>query len=267
MLVGSGLGDEPDDISLACSRAFAESGAEVAVIQSTLTAAERCASVAESSGATARALSSDPRNPDAIFGSAREISRSWPAVDVLVTSHFGAIQRGHIEDVSIQSWTETITVGLTGVFAATKAFLPLLQAGRDPSVVHVGSIDGVLGNPDLLAYSAGKGGVIALVHVLAADLARFGIRVNAVARGLSTGTPVAPAREAAIVRATPLGRAAEPEELAAAVLFLSSPAASFVTGATLPVDGGRTVLTPGTYDNPLAGESGSRRDQTLRSPT
>jgi len=84
------------------------------------------------------------------------------------------------------------------------------------------------------------------VHALAADLARHGIRVNAIERAASTALPVDARIAASVSAATPLARIAEPAEYAAAIVFLASNAASYITGVTLPVDGGRTAVTPGT---------------------
>lgn len=247
VVVGSAGDGEHDDIGAAVATAFGAAGARVAVVQQTRDAAERCVASMHAGGADALALGSDPREPEQIFAAAAEVSAAWPTVDVLVTTYLGTAHRGTAETLSVEHFDETIRVNLTSVFAATKAFLPLLRGGSQPSVVHVGSIDGVLGNPTMLAYTAAKGGVTTLVHVLAADLAPLGIRVNAIGRGASTATPVPEPLGSDLRRATPLGRFAEPEEYAAAILFLASPAASFITGALLPVDGGRISLTPGTW--------------------
>lgn len=250
VVVGSGYAlTGPDDIGTASAVAFAAAGAEVAVVQFTQQAADKCVNVIRDAGGSAIALANDPREPAQIFEVAQRVEQDWPQVDVLVTSHFGTYVAG-VEELTLDQWEETLRVNLTGVFVGTKAFLPLLRKGTDPSIVHVNSIDGILGNPNIPAYTASKGGVTTLTHVLAAELAAAGIRVNAIGRASSTAMPLPDAVLGPLNAVTPLGRPGDPAEYAAAVLFLASSAASYITGVTLPVDGGRMAVTPGTTSTP-----------------
>lgn len=155
--------------------------------------------------------------------------------------------RAHELDEAV--WRRTIDVNLTGAFLTVKhSVRALLDGGRGGSVVLTGSPAGAYGiAPGLDAYSASKAGVNGLVRVLAADYAPDGIRVNGVLPGL-TRTPMNdwwvgdPEREAEVLRAVPLGRIAEPEEVAAVIAFLASDDASYVTGAVWSVDGGLTAV-------------------------
>jgi NAD(P)-dependent dehydrogenase (short-subunit alcohol dehydrogenase family) len=175
----------------------------------------------------------------------RVVRRSGPKVDVLVNCHF-ALDWSSIESSDLGGWERSIRINLLGPVICTRAFLPLLRAAGSSSVVHLGSIDGTLGNPAVPAYSVAKGGLVPLTHVMAHEFAAYGIRVNCVARAAVAGHPPKPPGSDAALSATPLGRAAEAREVAAAVAFLASEDASYVTGTILTVDGGRSGLTPGT---------------------
>jgi NAD(P)-dependent dehydrogenase (short-subunit alcohol dehydrogenase family) len=172
------------------------------------------------------------------------LGRCGPRAHVLVNCHF-EVDWTTVEDSDYAAWERSVRINLLGPFVCTKLFLPLLRAAGSASVVHLGSIDGTLGNPRVPAYSAAKGGLVPLTHVMAHEFARYGIRVNCVARAAVAGHPSGPVPDA-LLRATPLGRAAEPEEVAAAVAFLASDDSTYITGTVLTVDGGRSGVTPGT---------------------
>lgn len=243
--VGTGIGvDGPEDAARSSAAAFAEQGANVAVVQANEQAAEETAAAVAAVGGKPMTFVNNPRDPARIAEIAAEIGEQWSVIDTLVTHHFAA-DFGSIHQVSVEQFEDTVRVNLTGVYAASKAFLPLLEQSDHASMVHLGSIDGTLGNPNVPSYSASKGGVHSLVHVLAAELATSGIRVNGLARAGSTAMPLKPDVVAELGRATPLHAVADPAEYATAVLFLASPQASYITGVLLPVDGGRTAATPG----------------------
>lgn len=152
------------------------------------------------------------------------------------------------------AFDRVLSVHLRGAFLMTQAALAHMQTqGRDAkgnrgAIVNIGSIASTSGIPGRNAYSAAKAGILGMTRALATEWARKGIRVNAVAPGYVATALVADLAEkgainaAAIVQRTPLGRMAEPAEIAETIFFLASPAASYVTGATLAVDGGWSVL-------------------------
>jgi NAD(P)-dependent dehydrogenase (short-subunit alcohol dehydrogenase family) len=191
------------------------------------------------------------------IGALECLADSWPAdvgrCDTLVNCQF-ALERSSVLDTDLTTWDRVLRTNLTGPLALARAFLPLLCRSDNASIVNVGSIDGLQGNPNVASYSAAKGGLIALTHVMAHDFGRRGVRVNYVAR-----CATAPPRGKGVddgrrrfgelaARLTPLGRLGDAAETAAVIEFLASPAASFVNGAVVTVDGGRSVVTPGTSD-------------------
>lgn len=141
-----------------------------------------------------------------------------------------------------EDWEQVLAVNATGVMRVTRAFLPQLRATKG-RIINLGSIMSVSAGPGISAYAASKGAVLQMTKALAHDLAPDGIRVNAIAPGVieTPMTEVTRRNPEAIGRFmahTPLGRPGRPEELVGPVLFLASPASSYVTGALLPVDGG-----------------------------
>lgn len=160
-------------------------------------------------------------------------------LDILVNAA-GIIRR--VEEYRIETFEKVIDVNLTGTMRLCTAARPLL-ARRGGSIVNIASMLSFFGGGLVPAYSASKGAVVQLTKSLAIGLADEGIRVNAVAPGwIATSLTQAlqddPAREAAILARTPLKRWGLPGDVAGAVVFLCSPAAAFITGAVLPVDGG-----------------------------
>ena len=167
-----------------------------------------------------------------------EISRREGRLDVLVNNAGTAIRRPAV-DLTLAQWDKVLAVNTTGVFLCARAAArPMIAAGRGGEIVNVASIMGLSGGglyPNI-SYQTSKGAVVNMTRAFAVEWAPHRIRVNAVApteRLLED--PVTLARIEAM---TPLGRLAEPEEVADAIAFLASPAASMITGHTLPVDGG-----------------------------
>jgi len=169
-------------------------------------------------------------------------------LDVLVSNAFATVV-GPLESLDVEGCRRTLEVTLTAGFTALRAAAPLMRAQGSGSVVNVASISGLGGDRGLAAYNTAKAGVINLTRTAALELARSGIRVNAVCPGLVDTPPlrrafeIAPERRPAAEAAIPLGRLARPDEIARVILFLASDDASYMTGATVVVDGGLTAWT------------------------
>ena len=143
------------------------------------------------------------------------------------------------------AWRRVLDVDLTGAFLCSRTALRGMIAGRWGRIVNVVSPAAFFGKEGASAYAAAKGGLVALTKSLAREMARHGITVNAVSPGFVQTRLISEldeARRGDLARQIPLGRFADPDEIAAAILFLASPAASYLTGTTIHVDGGLTML-------------------------
>ena len=157
-------------------------------------------------------------------------------LDVLI-NNAGIIHVNPLLDETVASWNQILAVNLTGPLLGIQAAVPVMRR-TGGSIVNVTSIFGVVGAAGYAGYTASKGGLLALTKTAALELAADGIRVNAVVPG-GVSTPMNEAeKDGGVVPETPLGRRANVAEIAAAVAFLASGEASFVTGTALDVDGG-----------------------------
>jgi len=165
-------------------------------------------------------------------------------LDVMV-NNAGIGRTGTVEETSLDDWQDVLAVNLSGVMYGSRAALPHLRDSGG-CIVNVASIYGLVAGPGSAAYSAAKGGVVNLTREMAVDYASEGVRVNSVCPGF-VETPMTDAfldEEAFyefVRNETPMGRVAQPEEMAGIVSFLASDDASYLTGANVPVDGGWTA--------------------------
>ena len=217
----------------AVTRAFARAGARV--VATGLTDDELAAAAADARFAGVETLRLDVSDAAAV----ERLVGGLKALDVVVNCA-GMIRREAEHDPAV--FDQVMDVNVSGGMRVSSAARPLLARSRG-SIVFIASMLSFFGGPKQPAYAASKGAVRQLTMSLAAAYAADGIRVNAVAPGwivtnLSRGARDDPARNAAILGRTPMGRWGEPEEVADPILFLCSDAARFVTGAVLPVDGG-----------------------------
>ena len=229
-------------IGRAAALAFASRGAGVALIDIDTDGLAATSAEIRAAGGTALALCRNVADEAAMQAAADEVTRTFGRCDVLV-NNAGVLLRGSFTgpDASSQ-WRRTLDVNLSGAFYATRAFLRLLQAGPG-CVVNVASIHASVAVENSAAYTASKGGLKQLTQALALELAPMGIRVNAVAPGsidtaMTAATRVDGAVSPKFLARVPLRRAGQPSEVVDAIQFLASDLASYITGVTLPVDGG-----------------------------
>jgi NAD(P)-dependent dehydrogenase (short-subunit alcohol dehydrogenase family) len=184
-------------------------------------------------------------------------------LDVLIVNAGISILQSFFETTG-SAWEKTLAVNLSGVFHTVQAGAERMRKqARSGSIVVTASTNSYDGEADLLAYNATKAGVLGILHTAANELGPYGIRINAVCPGLIR-TPLtsksfeSPELLAEYFRQIPLGRGGEPEEVAQAVMFLASDSASYVTGATLFVDGGQMATKFGTWGKEIDTFDGQR---------
>jgi 2-keto-3-deoxy-L-fuconate dehydrogenase len=226
-------------IGLATARALAAQGARVAVLD-----------LAPHGPADLAYVRADVSDDAAVQEAVATAVADLGGLDVLV-NNAGIGAQGGVEDNSDDEWRRVLDVNVLGTVRITRAALPALRKSRHAAIVNMCSIAATAGLPQRALYSASKGAVLSLTMAMAADLLPHGIRVNAVNPG-TADTPwvgrlldsaADPAAErAALAARQPHGRLVAPEEVAAAVCYLASPAAGSTTGTALAVDGGMQGL-------------------------
>lgn len=224
-------------IGLACVARLVSEGARVAVADLDLAAAQAAADTSEGSQI---AVALNVRQKDSVERAVAESAARLGGIDVLVNVAGGDIDHGVFEETSDDAWLSMFELNLMSVARCCRASLPYLRASTNqPAIVNVSSINALtaLGSEP---YSAAKAGMVSLTENLAIRLAPDGVRVNAVAPA-TIRTRVWDQQEGGADRLRPLyplGRVGEPDDVASAVAFLASPDAAWITGHTLPVDGG-----------------------------
>ncbi|MFG2515733.1 SDR family NAD(P)-dependent oxidoreductase [Streptomyces sp. NPDC048584] len=234
-------------IGAATAARFADEGARVLVTDADPDAARRAASELRDRGLTAEPFECDVTDRASVEGAVAHAVDAFGSLDVLVNNAAHCTPDApRFEDEPDDEWAADLDVTLTGAHRCCRAALPHLAASGRGAIVSVGSVNGLqdFGNH---AYSAAKAGLISLTRTLAGHAGPRGVRVNLVAPG-TVRTRAWAGRDAdleAARRLYPLGRVGEPEDIAAAVTFLASRDAAWITGTTLVVDGGITAVNSG----------------------
>jgi len=242
IVTGAGRG-----IGKGIARALADAHASVIVNDVDLNAAEEVARGIEAQGGKALPVKADVRKGDEISRMVERAVKDLGGIHVLV-NNAGIILRKPAEEIAEEEWDTLIDINLKGTFlCAQAAAKAMIKGGKGGRIINLSSIMGGVALPPRAAYCASKGGIIALTKDLAAEWARHGITVNAIAPGWTITEMTQsyfsqePVRQYLLER-IPLNRLGKPEDIAHMAVFLASDYSDYITGQTIYVDGGWTIL-------------------------
>ncbi|MDX2241300.1 MAG: 3-oxoacyl-[acyl-carrier-protein] reductase [Leptolyngbyaceae cyanobacterium bins.302] len=229
-------------IGRATALALATEGADVVVnYASSQAAAEQVVAEIAAMDSQAIALPGDVSKADQVDQLFNAVMEKWGHIDVLV-NNAGITRDTLLLRMKPEEWQAVIDLNLTGVFLCTKAVSKIMLKQKSGRIVNITSVAGQMGNPGQANYSAAKAGVIGFTRTVAKELATRGITVNAVAPGFITTDMTADLKSDEILKFIPLGRYGHPEEIAGMIRFLvADPAAAYITGQVMNVDGGMVM--------------------------
>ncbi|MDZ5696616.1 SDR family NAD(P)-dependent oxidoreductase [Chelativorans sp. M5D2P16] len=243
LVTGAGGG-----IARAAALRIAREGGSLALTDIDPEAAETAAQAVRETGAQATAIAADVTDRDSVDTMVAQAAKAMGGVDVLVTCAGGYTAYARFNEIADADWDRVIALNLRSVFLCCTAVLPHMKEAGWGRIVNLGSLAGrsTSAGSSPAHYAAAKAGVAMMTQYLAKDVAAFGITANTVAPG-TTRTPRVDAlmtaeKEAAFTKMTPVGRLAEPGDIAGVIAFLASEDARYMTGATLDVNGGRLML-------------------------
>lgn len=245
IITGAGSG-----IGRAAALLFAREGASIVAADIAVEPGEETAALIREAGGQALFVRTDVSNPSEVQAMVQTAVATYGRLDILF-NNAGITIPATATDTSEEIWDKTIEVNLKSVMFGCKYAIPEMIKSGGGAIVNTASMLGLVASPRQAPYCAAKGGVVMLTKQIAADYARENIRVNCICpsevntplhRRFIEESPDPEATRRALLARIPLGRVAEPEEIAAAALFLASDDSSYITGVALPVDGGLTAL-------------------------
>ena len=237
LITGAGQGN-----GRALALGLAQAGARVIVTDMNAETVEATAQAVRAEGGEAWSFVLDVTSPAACKALAARVDAEIGAVDLLVNNAGSIIREGAASDNAEANWKKTIDVNVHGTFNVSYAWLAAIKATKG-SIINIASIAAYAGQGGSLGYSPSKGAIKMFTQSLAAELAPLGVRVNALAPGvietpMTAATRENPERLVSFMTRIPMGRVGQTEDLIGPVIFLASDMSRYVTGITLPVDGG-----------------------------
>jgi 3-oxoacyl-[acyl-carrier protein] reductase len=227
-------------IGRAVAQALANSGARVAIVGRDR---EKAAAVAQEIGHSAQGFQCDVSSTEQVAQLIADVEKEFGGIDILV-NNAGVTKDNLVMRLKDEDWDEVLNANLRGAFAAIRAVSRGMMKKRSGRIINMASVVGLMGNKGQANYAASKAGLIALTKSVAKELGTRGILVNAIAPGYietEMTDAMTPEARAALTGMIPLERMGKPEDIAAAVVFLASDSASYITGQVLVVDGGMVM--------------------------
>ena len=239
IVTGAGQG-----IGASVAKAYSSAGARVAVVDMNGEAAAKVAAAIVGAGGTALSVACNVARREEVEAMAKQVTAAWGRIDILV-NNAGITRTAMLHKMTSEQWQQVLDVHLTGSFNCLQAVVGGMIKRKYGRIIYVTSAAGVLGTIGQINYSAAKAAILGMTKSTAKELARYNITANAIAPGAATPmTEVIRTDEKfkdKYLDRIPLGRWAEPDEVAPVFLFFASDASSYVTGQVLAADGGMTI--------------------------